>query len=190
MAEGEIDKVKVYEAIQRGISETDDISFKLISFVPLISGAGLLTIRFGGDALPKELLSLLSLFAAAITVGLFWWELWNIQTCHWLMNLAAQLEAKVLDRDLSPPKPPGIVGKHNAAKIIYATTIGVWLLLPMVTNALWLGPCWFAWLYVGCGLVVAEETVRALCASTHPSVPSTFWTYWSLGRHILTRLSK
>ncbi len=124
-----------------------------------MSGTGLLAILFGEGGLPLPVLSLLSLFAAAVTLGLFWWELWNIQTCHWYIKLAHELEREALAPLNLPkpittrPDPPGKVGKHNAAKIIYATTIGTWLILPMATTGFWAIPFVLKGLYVACGLV-------------------------------------
>src|SRR5438552_1862610 len=84
---------KVYDAIQKGISETDEVSFKLMGYIPIASGGGLLAILVGGKevALPISVVSMFALFAAVLTVGLFWWELWNIQLCHWYIKLAAAL---------------------------------------------------------------------------------------------------
>jgi hypothetical protein len=175
MATDTLDEAKVYDAIHNGISETDAISFKLMASVPLVSGTGLLAIFFGQDAAPIPVVSLLSLFASAITLGLFWWELRNIQTCRWLVDLARELEKRALEplalpaAKIEPPRnPPGGVGKRNAAKAIYSTTIGAWLLLPMVMTTFWSKPYVREGLYVACALVIATETIRAIRADTNP----------------------
>jgi len=175
MADDTLAAAKVYEAIQKAISETDAVSFKLMAAVPLVSGTGLLAILFGQNAPPIPILSLLSLFAAAVTLGLFWWELWNIQTCHWFINLAHELEERALaslklpEEKTTRPEPPGMVGKHNAAKVIYATTIGAWLLLPTAMTGFWIRPYVREGLYVACALLIAADTVRAVLASTDPA---------------------
>ena len=170
-----LSEVEVYNAIQKGISETDDISFKLIGFVPLVTGGGLLTILLGGTDLPVEVLAVTALFAAAATIGLFWWELWNIQTCHWYINLAYEFEKKVFENQSVPAnlairrRPPGGVGKHNAAKIIYAATAVSWIALPLATSRFWSLDRWEIALFLVGAVVILSETIRATRASTDPS---------------------
>src|SRR3954467_13884336 len=87
---------KVYEAIQKGISETDEVSFKLMGYIPIASGGGLLAILFGGkEALTIPTVTMFAPFCAILPLCLFWWELWNIQLCHWYIKLAAALEKGV-----------------------------------------------------------------------------------------------
>jgi hypothetical protein len=177
MASAELDEVKVYEAIQKGIADTDNISFKLIGFVPLVSGAALLTILFDRTKLPLAVMSLVALFAAAITLGLLWWELRNIQTCHWFILLARELEQKtVTELDFTRPASPGGVGKHGAAKIIYGTTVICWLILPisvmlpLAVPDFRMQPLWwvYGFLYITLGLFIAWHTLRAVLTSTDP----------------------
>jgi hypothetical protein len=71
---------QVYTETCTSIRYTDEISFKLIGFVPLLSG-GVLT--FLGSQKPPSIESTgalsLALFAGATTLALFRWELRNIQ---------------------------------------------------------------------------------------------------------------
>jgi hypothetical protein len=166
MGEVKLNEVKIYEALQKDIADTDDISFKLISFVPLVSGAGLLTANFAKEAVPLPVISIVSLFAAAVTLGLFRWELRNIQTCLWFICLARALEQQTLPSlNFTRPTAPGKIGKREAANIIYTTTIGSWLILPMVTPGFWTNPFW---LYVALGPIIAVYAFRAVRTSTDP----------------------
>src|SRR6266571_2454828 len=78
------------------IGTTDEISFKLLGLVPLVSGAGIAAVFLKAEVQPSALICLLSLFAAIVTMALFCWERRNIQICKWLRDQAANLEAESL----------------------------------------------------------------------------------------------
>src|SRR5262245_61779994 len=78
------------------IRTTDDVSFKLIGLVPLVSIAGIAASLLKAEPKFTPLVALLSLFAAAVTLALWIWERRNIQTCLWLRARAAKLEEQVL----------------------------------------------------------------------------------------------
>ncbi len=89
---------QVYTEVCKDIRETDDISFKLIGLIPLLSGGSILTFVVGkvvvGEGVVHEgivqsmtpIVTFLALFAGAVTLALYRWELRNIQTCIWLME--------------------------------------------------------------------------------------------------------
>lgn len=128
---------KIYTEIRGGIRETDNISFKLLGLVPLVSGTALIGLIVQTRNLPTSLVILLSLFASSVTLGLFRWELRNVQTCSWLIQYADAIEAYVLSARgagaifCPRPKPPQHIGKVEAQKLIYSTTIIAWLALPI-----------------------------------------------------------
>lgn len=132
---------RIYSEIRTGVRETDAISFRLLGLVPLISGTALIGLLLQSKALPPDLLMLLALFAAAITLGLFRWELRNVQTCAWLIKYAEALEMDSLATKglggiaRSRPAAPQGIGKTEAEKLIYATTIAVWLAMPVGLDA-------------------------------------------------------
>jgi hypothetical protein len=86
--------VKVYEEICINIRTSDDISFKLLGLVPLISGSGaaILTLNKIWAETSSITILLISILAAVITFGLFKWEMRNVQKCDWLVARAAALE--------------------------------------------------------------------------------------------------
>jgi len=91
MAEGMLDVAKIYEELSTDIRATDEISFKLMGLVPLVSGTGLLALVLGLPVERAPLLIVFALFAAAVTLGLFRWELRNLQNCRWLIRCADRL---------------------------------------------------------------------------------------------------
>jgi hypothetical protein len=158
----------MYEALQAGIKETDQTSFKLLGLVPLVNGAALLTAVLGIASSRAPAIFVLSLFGAVVTLGLFWWELRNIRYCLWYIKLTESFEVPLLEQIGVPeplrkrPAAPGGVGKRKAEKLIYSTVIWSWLALPVAL----LDPSavsWIAWLaYAAIALVVVVWTVRAV----------------------------
>jgi len=97
MANNDLGLEKIYLGILEDIRRTDDISFRLLGLVPLVSGVGLLSILFSEKVpglvkdgclspLGASVLTVLSLFAAAVTLGLMRWELRNVKNCSWLIG--------------------------------------------------------------------------------------------------------
>ena len=132
-----MDEAKLYEQICSDIRATDEISFKLLGLVPLVSGTALITVVLGDPSLDEGLVVVLALFAAAVTLGIFRWELRNLQTCRWLIRCAEDIEERTLARQGSPsflprPSPPQRLSKRHAEKWIYCVTIVTWLGLPKV----------------------------------------------------------
>jgi len=153
MANNDLSLEKIYIGILEDIRRTDDISFKLLGLVPFLSGAGLLSILFSEKVqglakdghlttLGASILTVLSLFAAAITLGLMRWELRNVQTCKWLIGRAKKLEQVALaanqltDAFFSRPIAPNRIGKEISEKLVYAGTIATWLALAPACGAL------------------------------------------------------
>lgn len=92
--------IDFYKEICNNIRITDDISFKLLSIVPILAGIGSTALVF----LEKSGLLInyssyvvisLSICGALITFGLFKWELRNIQKCNWLIECAEDFELRI-----------------------------------------------------------------------------------------------
>jgi hypothetical protein len=158
---------RFYAEICSSIRATDDISFKLMGFVPLVSGAALLTFflkeKIAAEKAP--LVVALALFAALVTLGLFRWELRNIQTCSWLRRRAEALEEALVNASGAPrqPKPPLKIGKTEAEKLIYSVTVLAWLIMPMALVGPLDEPRWLLFVYVAvAGLIVILTTLSTL----------------------------
>lgn len=127
---------QIYTEVRTAIRETDRISFKLLGLVPLVSGTAMIGLVVQTRDLPLNLVILVALFASSVTLGLFRWELRNVQTCSWLIKYADAVEAHVLNaRGMGEifrtrPKAPQRIGKAEAEKLIYTTTVIAWLALP------------------------------------------------------------
>ncbi len=78
---------RIYIELRAGIRETDNISFRLLGLVPLVSGAALIGVVLEKATL-GPVVTLLSLFVAGVTLGIFRWGLRNTQNCTWLIRYA------------------------------------------------------------------------------------------------------
>jgi hypothetical protein len=120
-----------YQQIYEQVRAKDDISFKLLSLVPLISGAGIsILVKTNID---WGLKCFVSAFGATVTFSIFRWELRNIQWCDWLLE-----RAQTIDEVRMWPAPglrirPGwqvAFGKTESEVVLYNAVIVAWLLLP------------------------------------------------------------
>jgi len=162
MSELSLSAERFYAETCTSIRATDDISFKLMGFVPLVSGATLLTF-FLKDPISQDKAALvvaLTLFAALITLGLFRWELRNIQSCSWLKRRAEALESEIVTISGAPkqPQPPLKIGKTEAEKWIYSVTILAWLSIPSLVCPPDKSP-WLLAVYVAAAILIATLTV-------------------------------
>jgi hypothetical protein len=107
---------RYYGELCSNIRATDDISFKLLGFVPLISGAGIIAVLSAREklALPPAAVVLVALFAATVTLALYLWERRNIDICKWLIACAADVEREMLEAtyDLEPGRLQTLAARH------------------------------------------------------------------------------
>ena len=121
---------KVYDNLHANIRFTDEISFKLLAFVPLISGAAIAISFLKAEIRSIQAICFISLYGSAITLGLFWWELRNIKTCNYLLTCLAFFDNTIHNKENNPPPKPLKIRKAGAEKFIYSVTILSWLLFP------------------------------------------------------------
>jgi hypothetical protein len=146
-----LDLKGVYQEICANIRETDQISFKLLSTIPLLSGAGagILTLLNESGILDdlgvltsSAAVVGLALVGALIVHGIKRWEMRNIQKCNWLVDKASDIEKMSVDADGRPilqyygwkdqPKMGG--GKTRAESLIYNVAIAAWI-VPVIVAA-------------------------------------------------------
>jgi len=124
----------IYTNLNNNVRSTDDISFKLLGLVPLFSGSGILVALLRSEYFWSPAIYAMAAFGGLITLGLFRWELRNIQTCLWLIECGRELEkaedATTAGQFYRRPGAPFGIGKTEAEKLIYGVTIFTWLLLP------------------------------------------------------------
>jgi hypothetical protein len=133
-----------YAEICSNIRATDEISFKLLGLVPLVSGTGIVVLLDRSrEPAWSPIAVFVAVFGAVISYAIYRWELRNIQTCNWLIDRAADLERDELrlakgqfyNRDAAPKVFGHRMGKTQAVHLLYGTTIAAWLLLPVIAAA-------------------------------------------------------
>jgi hypothetical protein len=68
------DATQVYEQVCENIRTTDDISFKLLGLVPLISGSGIVVLLSTNTSFSRlPLVLFVGIFGAVVTFGLYRW---------------------------------------------------------------------------------------------------------------------
>jgi hypothetical protein len=143
---------RLYRACCEGARATDEISLKLLTALPVVTGVGVGLVLPDGSAGGAE-------SARAVVVGLFGllasfavyrWELRNVQTCSLYLERAAQIEEMYLippgggggrieppHRRPAPPLPvlagrripAGGIGKRRAETLLYVTVMCAWFTL-------------------------------------------------------------
>ena len=145
--------VKIYQEVCTNIRTSDDISFKLLGFVPLLSGGGAAILSLKNISDHPLAVLLASVIGAIFTFGLFRWEMRNVQKCTFLIDTAADIEKNLfkvnvaligqyslwntaarprLFKKLPEPKELAVgrwdeIGKTQAERIIYWSSIAAWL---------------------------------------------------------------
>ena len=136
----------LYRETCNNIRATDEISFKLLGLVPLVSGAGIFFISLDKQFASSLFAMIISFFGAIVTIALFIWEWRNINNCISFSEYAEILEAYVFRDKLGKlgdsPQASGqfsgrgkskIIKKRNAELILYTVTIIAWLVLGMMS---------------------------------------------------------
>jgi hypothetical protein len=143
-AAGQATAEERYKQLLADIRITDDISFKLLGFVPLVSGGGVIASSVGALFVQTNAWSpalvFISVFASIVTFGFYRWEQRNIQRCNWLIERAATVEREefglAVGEYAGRPSAPTVLGvpmgKTESETLIYWATIVAWLLVPVV----------------------------------------------------------
>lgn len=136
-----------YEEVCRRHDGIAEFRAKLLTLLPIASGAGIfLLIGKAGD-IDKAIAHLLPIgaFGVLVTLGLFLYELRGIQECSALIDAGKTLEtellpARIVSGGAFTAKPRalfcGTVGATGAALLIYPAVVAAWVYVAAVGNAL------------------------------------------------------
>jgi hypothetical protein len=130
----------VYEQLCNSYRAIDDFRTKLLGFLPLVTGGGLILLTGRADEVRREFFRPLGLLGIAVTIGLLAYELFGIKKCHEMIRAGKDLECKlglpVDDRNKPagqflrrPDHLLGLVNEPFAAAVIYPAVLGAWIYL-------------------------------------------------------------
>jgi len=126
----------VYSEVCKSYHAIADFRAKLLALLPIASGAGGLLILAEKDTV-KDFLGPIGVFGAAVTLGLFVYELRGIQRCKALIKTGKDIETVmgVADGQFgSRPKSNagGLISAETAGWIVYLTVLAAWCYLAAV----------------------------------------------------------
>jgi hypothetical protein len=123
----------VYSELCKSYHAIADFRAKLLALLPIASGAGGLLILAEKETV-KEYLAPIGVFGAAVTLGLFVYELRGIQRCKALIKAGKALETEMEIADGQFGSRPeghlgGLIGADTAGWIVYLTVVAAWCYL-------------------------------------------------------------
>jgi hypothetical protein len=120
----------------------DDFRTKLLGFLPLVTGGGLVLLSARAEDVRKEFFGPVGRFGILVTLGLLAYELFGIKKCHALIQTGQALEQK-MNLPASRLGKPGqfirrpnnllwVVNEPFAAAMIYPAVLAAWTYLAVL----------------------------------------------------------
>ena len=137
MASPQDEQLKVYEQLCNSYRAIDDFRAKLLGFLPLATGTGvfLLITDRGKIEFMQGLFQPMGAFGFIITLGLFFYELYGIKKCTYLIRAGIALENELnIQHGQFGQRPPGVallINEPLAAGIIYPAVLAAWTFLAL-----------------------------------------------------------
>jgi mannose-6-phosphate isomerase-like protein (cupin superfamily) len=138
--EGAANRRIAYDQLCNTYRAVDDFRAKLLGFLPLVTGGGLVLLIGQQNEIREQFLKPVGLFGIAVTAGLLAYELFCIKKCHALLQAGGDMESR-LDLPVGAgSKPAGqflrrpnnllwIINEPFAAAAIYPAVLAAWTYL-------------------------------------------------------------
>jgi multisubunit Na+/H+ antiporter MnhF subunit len=164
-----------YDQLCLSYHAIDDFRAKLLGFLPLVTGGGLVLLTGRPEKFAKEFFLPVGIFGLAVTAALFSYEIFGIRKCHDLIILGKQLEdllnhpgqftvrRKTVGRAINEP---------FAAGIIYPAVMAAWVYLALYYKARTLGIVISIAIFL-LGFILTFRYDRYL--GRHPNEPPPWW---------------
>jgi len=129
------DALKVYDQICASYRAIDDFRAKLLGFLPLATGGGVLVLvdKFAKAA---GYLPAIGAFGCIVTLGLFAYELYGIRKCAALISAGRAIETYLnIDHGQFLKRPQNIASVINepfASGLIYPGVLAAWLYISLI----------------------------------------------------------
>jgi hypothetical protein len=128
-----------YDQLCASYHAIDDFRAKLLGFLPLVTGGGLVLLTGKTDQAAQGLFLPIGVFGLVVTLGLFAYELYGIKKCHALINGSKALESALMGQPGQFQERPraalGYVNEPFAAAIIYPGVMAAWVYLAAYHSA-------------------------------------------------------
>jgi hypothetical protein len=132
----------VYDQLCTSYRAIDDFRAKLLGFLPLVTGGGLILLSGRSAEVREEFFRPVGLFGVAITGGLLAYELFGIKKCHALLGAGEDLEhalglpgedaGRAAGQFIRRPNNLlGVVNEPFAAAAIYPAVLAAWTYLAL-----------------------------------------------------------
>jgi hypothetical protein len=135
--------LNAYNELCSSYHAIDDFRTKLLGFLPLVTGGGLVLLSGRAEEIRKEFFGPVGRFGILVTLGLLAYELFGIKKCHSLIETG-----KALEQEMDLPvgemgKPAGqfvqrpnnllrVVNEPFAAALIYPAVLAAWTYLALL----------------------------------------------------------
>jgi hypothetical protein len=168
-----------YQELCKSYQAIADFRAKLLGFLPLASGASFYALLGGGKDPVPYYAWVAGLFGFAISLGLFFHELRNLQRSAALERTGRRLEAELGLSDgqftLQPaPQLHGFVDARGAAWLIYPTVLAGWVyIIGLQPLGVWLSALVGIVVAIGIGGWLARRIRAIEAAHTAQLAPST-----------------
>jgi hypothetical protein len=143
----------IYQELCNSYRAIDDFRAKLLGFLPLATGTGIFLLLDNAKGLDNanfkggSVLVAVGAFGFAVTLGLFFYELYGIKKCHALIKAGKKLEKRLsIVNGQFRKRPRDVAGWINepfAAGVIYPAVLAAWTFLAvffMPQKAPWWAP--------------------------------------------------
>jgi hypothetical protein len=133
-----------YNELCNSYHAIDDFRTKLLGFLPLVTGGGLILLSGRAEDVRKEFFGPVGRFGILVTLGLLAYELFGIKKCHALIQAGQALERKMSLPDHDKPNEPAgqfirrpnnllwVVNEPFAAAMIYPAVLAAWTYLALL----------------------------------------------------------
>ncbi len=147
-----------YDQLCKSYQGIDDFRAKLLGFLPLATGAGILFTIKESPSLLQSFSPPIAVFGFLITFGLFCYEIYGITKCSELIRTGKKLELALEVQGQFVSRPHGVFGLVNepfAAGIIYPAVAASWIFVAFVRKGTsqdfqyWCQRPWIAWVISG-----------------------------------------
>lgn len=137
------DVLPVYAELCASYHAIDDFRTKLLGFLPLVTGGGLVLLSGQAENVRKEFFGPVGRFGVVVTLGLLAYELFGIKKCHALIETGKVLEGRLRLPIAQGERRAGqflqrpnnllwVVNEPFAAALIYPAVLAAWTYLALL----------------------------------------------------------